>query len=282
VSDFTIDFPLILVALVAGSGLLWLLDALFLAPGRRRVIDALQVEYPEWNTVGSPDQERYQDRVSEGAREPVVVEYARSFFPVLLVVFLLRSFLVEPFQIPSSSMVPTLQVGDYILVNKYTYGLRLPVLRTKVVALNEPRRGDVMVFFPPHMNDTYFIKRVVGLPGDTVTYRDKRLYINGAEVPLEPAAGGSGGEARYKLAREALGEARHLVQADSLLPPRDFSVVVKPGHYFMMGDNRDNSSDSRIWGQVPERDIVGKAFAVWMHWESLLSVPSFDRVGLIE
>ena len=146
--DLTIDFPLVLVALVFGSGLLWLIDALLLAPGRRRVISQLRAEYPRWDQPGSADAARYEARIAESAREPVVVEYARSFFPVLLVVFVLRSFLVEPFQIPSSSMEPTLQVGDYILVNKYTYGIRLPVLRTKVLPLNKPRRGDVMVFFP--------------------------------------------------------------------------------------------------------------------------------------
>ena len=163
-----IDFPLILVILVFGSGLIWLLDALFLAPGRRRTVAALQGECPQWQKPGSADALKYQARVGEVSREPVVVEYAKSFFPVLLVVFVLRSFLVEPFQIPSSSMVPTLEVGDYILVNKYTYGIRLPAVRTKVLSLNEPRRGDVMVFFPPHMNDTYYIKRVIGLPADTV------------------------------------------------------------------------------------------------------------------
>ena len=179
-------------------------------------------------------------------------------------------------------MVPTLEVGDYILVNKYTYGIRLPVLRTKVFDLNEPRRGDVMVFFPPHMNETYFIKRVVGLPGDTVAYRNKRLYVNGREIPEEMLAVLPEGASRYRLGLETLGDARHLVQTDESRPAHDFSVLVKPGHYFMMGDNRDNSSDSRVWGQVPEKDIVGKAFAVWMHWDSLLSLPSFSRVGLIE
>lgn len=212
----------------------------------------------------------------------MVVEYAKSFFPVLLVVFVLRSFLVEPFQIPSSSMVPTLQVGDYILVNKYTYGIRLPVLRTKVLALNEPQRGDVMVFFPPHMNDTYFIKRVVGLPGDTVTYRNKALYVNGEPLEREALAELPQGNSRYEIGLEVLGDANHLMQVDAMRPARDFSLVVKPGHYFMMGDNRDNSSDSRVWGQVPEKDIVGKAFAVWMHWDSLFSIPSFSRVGMIE
>ena len=211
-----------------------------------------------------------------------MVEYAKSFFPVLLVVFVLRSFLVEPFQIPSSSMVPTLEVGDYILVNKYTYGIRLPVIRTKVLALNEPKRGDVMVFFPPHMNETYYIKRVIGLPGDTITYRNKRLAVNGVPLEEESLAVLPDGASRYRVGLESLGEARHLVQVNEARPARDFSVKVKPGHYFMMGDNRDNSSDSRIWGQVPEKDIVGKAFAIWMHWDSLLSVPSFSRVGLIE
>ena len=281
-NGFTIDFPLILVGLVFGSGLLWMLDAIFLAPGRRRLIDDLQSQYPRWDREGSPDAMKYQARVADSASEPVVVEYARSFFPVLFVVFVLRSFLVEPFQIPSSSMVPTLQVGDYILVNKYTYGIRLPVLRTRVLALNEPQRGDVMVFFPPHMNDTYFIKRVVGLPGDKITYRDKVLSVNGKRVKLEPVAEFPDGASRYRLGLETLGEADHLMQINAMRPARDFSIVVKPGHYFMMGDNRDNSSDSRIWGQVPEKDIVGKAFAVWMHWDSLLSIPRFSRVGLIE
>ena len=281
-SGVTIDFPLILVILVFGSGLIWLLDAIFLAPGRRRAIGDLQGQYPQWEHEGAADAVKYQAQVAQSASEPVVVEYAKSFFPVLFVVFVLRSFLVEPFQIPSSSMVPTLQVGDYILVNKYTYGIRLPVLRTKVLALNEPQRGDVMVFFPPHMNDTYFIKRVVGLPGDTVTYRNKRLFVNGEQVSLEPLGEFPDGASRYRLGMEQLGDANHLMQVNDMRPGRDVSVVVKPGHYFMMGDNRDNSSDSRIWGQVPEQDIVGKAFAVWMHWDSLFSVPSFSRVGLIE
>lgn len=281
-SDLTIDFPLILVVLVAGSGLIWLLDSLFLAPGRRQLVAQLRDKYPQWNVSGGDDEQLYAREVSETASEPVLVEYARSFFPVLLVVFVLRSFLVEPFQIPSSSMVPTLEVGDYILVNKYTYGIRLPVIRTKVLALNEPERGDVMVFFPPHMNDTYFIKRVIGLPGDTVTYKNKRLTVNGRAIELQQTDKAEPESIRHQLAEEILGKSQHLIQVDRGRPSRDFSVTVKPGHYFMMGDNRDKSSDSRIWGQVPERDIVGKAFAIWMHWDELLSIPSFDRVGGIE
>jgi len=279
-----VDFPLILVGLVFGSGLLWLLDAIFLAPGRRRIVSELQSQYPQWSVEGSADAGSFQSRVAERASEPVVVEYARSFFPVLLIVFVLRSFLVEPFQIPSSSMVPTLLIGDYILVNKFTYGIRLPVLRTKVIPLNDPQRGDVMVFFPPHMNDTYFIKRVIGVPGDTVTYRNKELYVNGEKVPRVAATLDDSTllDPQYRIDRETLGESSHLMQVDRLRPSAEFTEVVKPGHYFMMGDNRDNSSDSRVWGQVPERDIVGKAFAIWMHWDSFLSIPSFSRVGVIQ
>jgi len=282
VNEFTVDFPLILLCLVFSSGLLWLLDSLFLAPGIKRIASALQAQYPRWDVEGSPDAGSYQLRVAAKAREPVLVEYARSFFPVLLVVFVLRSFLVEPFQIPSSSMVPTLEVGDYILVNKYTYGIRLPVIRTKVLALNNPQRGDVVVFFPPHMNDTYFIKRVVGLPGDTVEYRNKQIFVNGDGVEREPVAEQFAQSSHNITGRESLGESEHLMQVDIRRTSSDFSVVVRPGHYFMMGDNRDNSSDSRVWGQVSERDIVGKAFAIWMHWDSLVSIPSFSRVGAIE
>ncbi len=278
----SIDFPLILVMLVFGSGLIWAADVAFLAPRRRARIDQLQEEITGWDEDGSGAQAKYQARIAEEASESTLVEYARSFFPVLFVVFVLRSFLVEPFQIPSSSMVPTLQVGDYILVNKYTYGIRLPVVRTKVLEINKPKRGDVMVFFPPHMNTTYYIKRVVGLPGDTVEYRNKRLYVNGEAVTRDELGVIPDGSARVQMALEQLGESNHLMQDNLARPARDFAVVVRPGHYFMMGDNRDNSSDSRIWGQVPEKDIVGKAFAVWMHWPSLFSVPSFDRVGVIE
>ncbi len=278
----TIDFPLILVILVFGSGLIWLVDALFFAPRRAAAIAQLQEQHPGWESEGSTAAISFQQSVQSTAAEPVVVEYAKSFFPVLFVVFVLRSFLVEPFQIPSSSMVPTLQVGDYILVNKFTYGIRLPVVRTKVLDINTPERGDVMVFFPPHLNDTYYIKRVIGLPGDTVTYRDKQLTVNGELLAVDKLGVMPEGDRRFSVGLESLGESNHLTQVDLMRPARDFSVQVKPGHYFMMGDNRDNSSDSRVWGQVPEKDIVGQAFAIWMHWDSLFSIPSFSRVGGIE
>jgi len=277
-----IDFPLILALLVFGSGSIWLFDRLFLAPGRRAALARLRRDYPEWETEGSAHREEYRVRGEEAAREPVLVEYARSFFPVLLIVFVLRSFLVEPFQIPSSSMVPTLLVGDYILVNKYTYGIRLPVIRTKLLDIDRPRRGDVMVFFPPHQNDTYFIKRVIGLPGDEIRYVDKRLHVNGEPVPRDLLARLPPARPRYRVNEERLGGADFRTRTDLRRRNDDFSVTVKPGHYFVMGDNRDNSSDSRVWGQVPERDIVGKAFAIWMHWESFFSVPSFSRAGSIQ
>ncbi|MFT4768872.1 MAG: signal peptidase I [Glaciecola sp.] len=278
----SLDFPLILVILVFGTGLIWLADRLLWAPGRQRSLDALCTEYPEWNQNGSADAKRFTVAAETLPRESTIVEYSRSFFPVLAVVFVLRSFLAEPFQIPSSSMVPTLEVGDYILVNKFVYGIRLPVLRTKVLSISEPKRGDVMVFFPPHLNKTYYIKRVIGLPGDVVSYRSKRLYVNGEPIPFEPLAEVPDGRSRYQMGISQLGGKNHLQQVNLMRPGRDFTVTVKAGHYFMMGDNRDNSSDSRVWGQVSERDIVGKAFAIWMHWDSLFSIPRFDRVGGIE
>ncbi len=277
-----IDFPLILVILVFGSGLIWLLDHLLLAPGRKLALAQLQRDFPEWEVDGSSQQREYQQRSESASREPILVEYSKSFFPVLLIVFVLRSFLVEPFQIPSSSMVPTLQVGDYILVNKFTYGIRLPVIRTKVMDVNQPQRGEVMVFFPPHMNDTYYIKRVIGLPGDHIRYTNKRLFINGEEVSEELLAQLPPSRPRYRISEAQLGDALHQTQTDLRRRNDDFTVTVEPGHYFMMGDNRDNSSDSRVWGQVPERDIVGRAFAIWMHWDSFFSLPSFQRVGSIQ
>ncbi|MFT7288616.1 MAG: signal peptidase I [Halieaceae bacterium] len=278
----SLNFPLILALLVFGTGLIWLGDRLMLAPRRQRALAALQTRYPGWAEGSSKDAKAFAVAVESLPVEPTVVEYSRSFFPVLAIVFVLRSFIAEPFQIPSSSMVPTLEVGDYILVNKFVYGIRLPVLRTKVLGIKEPQRGDVMVFFPPHMNDTYFIKRVIGLPGDEVSYRSKRLYVNGEPVPFEPLAVIPDGRSRYQMGLAEFGGKRHLQQVNLSRPGRDFTVRVKPGHYFMMGDNRDNSSDSRVWGQVSERDIVGHAFAIWMHWDSLFSLPSFSRTGSIE
>lgn len=255
-----INFPLILALLVFISGLIWLADIVILAPRRRANKDSL-------DTV----------------REPLYVEYSKSFFPVLFVVFVLRSFIVEPFQIPSPSMVPTLEVGDFILVNKFTYGIRLPVIRTKVVNINQPKRGDVMVFFPPH-EKRYFIKRVVGLPGDTITYRNNQLFINGEKIAEELQARLPVSRPQYEIYQETLGGVEHQT-IKSLNPLRhgaNASYTVPEGHYFMMGDNRNNSSDSRVWGTVPEENIVGKAFAIWMHWEGLLSLPSFSRVGGIK
>ncbi len=278
-----IDFPLILVIVVLGSGVVWLLDRMLLAGGRATRRRELAAQFPGHEESGSDAALAFAEACHREASEPAVVEYARSFFPVLAIVLVLRSFLYEPFQIPSSSMVPTLEVGDYILVDKFSYGLRLPVTRTKVLNVGSPERGDVMVFFPPHQNDTYYIKRVIGVPGDQIEYRNKQLTVNGEAVPQEWLAELPTGRYTVKIGREVLpGSDGHLMQTDNRRGPRNFSVVVKPGHYFMMGDNRDNSSDSRVWGQVPERDIVGKAVAIWMHWEAFLSAPSFGRAGAID
>ncbi|MEM1141488.1 MAG: signal peptidase I [Pseudomonadota bacterium] len=278
----SLDFPLILVSLVFATGLIWLADRVLFAPARQRSFDALRAQFPAWEQENSDDARSFAAAAEDLPRESTVVEYSRSFFPVLAVVFVLRSFLVEPFQIPSSSMVPTLEVGDYILVNKFTYGIRLPVLRHKVFDMNEPERGDVMVFFPPHLNKTYYIKRVIGLPGDVVSYRNKRLYVNGEPVSFDPLAIVPEENTRYQVGMAELNGKQHLQRHNLRRPSRDFTVTVRPGHYFMMGDNRDNSSDSRVWGQVAEKDIVGKAFAIWMHWPTLFSIPSFERVGSIQ
>ena len=274
-----IDLPLILTIIVGVSGIIWLLDSVFLSRPRAERLAALQKQFPQWSDRESTDAKLFIDAATRDASEPVIVEYAKSFFPVLAFVLVLRSFLYEPFQIPSSSMVPTLQVGDYILVNKFNYGLRLPVTRTKIWDVSSPERGDVMVFYPPHANTTYYIKRVIGVPGDRIQYRNKQLTVNGKPVPREWLAEIPGSRRLQIGLEQPRDDKSHLVQVDLSRPIRDFSVVVRPGHYFMMGDNRDNSSDSRVWGQVPERDIVGQAVAIWMHWESVFSVPSFDRAG---
>lgn len=278
----SLDFPLILVLLVFSTGAVWLFDSLVFAPKRRGAAAELENRYPQWATEGSDDSRAFAAAAGDLPRESTLVEYCRSFFPVLFVVFVLRSFIAEPFQIPSSSMEPTLETGDYILVNKFTYGIRLPVLRTRIFEVSDPKRGDVMVFFPPHLPDTYYIKRVIGTPGDVVKYRNKRLYVNDEPVPLDQLAVIPTGRTRHQVSLASFGGKQHLQQVDLLRPARDFTVTVKPGHYFMMGDNRDNSLDSRGWGQVSEESIVGKAFAIWMHWESFFSIPSFSRAGRIE
>ena len=289
-----INLPLILTLAVAVTGLIWIYDALVLSRPRKRALTALDGQFAKAELQDPARQQAYKEAREAAAREPLLVEYSKSFFPVLALVFVLRSFIAEPFQIPSGSMEPTLQVGDFILVNKFTYGLRLPVLNTKVIPINKPERGDVMVFFPPHQPETYFIKRVVGLPGDRVSYVNHQLSINGEAVSQELVHKDLTAREPSLIIRETLGDASYTTrkQLDPNRYSRSGSWVVPEGHYFMMGDNRDGSFDSRGWNDlnkdggkslsfVPEEAIVGKAFAVWMHWDSLFSLPSFDRVGTI-
>lgn len=247
-------FALFMIVILLVTGFIWLLDILVLRKKRPAGVD-----------------------------EPILVEYAKSFFPVILVVFFVRSFVVEPFKIPSGSMMPTLLAGDFILVNKFTYGLRVPILNNTFIEVNQPKRGDVVVFHYPPAPSIDYIKRVIGLPGDRIKYQDKKLTING-----EPVAQELVGDYEYVMAglnvitakqyHEQLGAVQHDIlihdvigtyEEDSLGGKflNNDEITVPAGHYLAMGDNRDNSSDSRVWGFVPERNLVGKAFFIWMNFD---------------
>jgi signal peptidase I len=275
-----IDFAAVLVVLTGLTGGIWLLDTLVLAPRRARV--------PVAGETGTAP--------PVAVKLPWYVDLSKSFFPVILAVLALRSFVVEPFRIPSDSMVPTLLNGDFILVNKFTYGLRLPVLNTKVIGNGQPQRGDVVVFRYPPDPAVAYIKRVVGLPGDRLAYRGGQLSINGQPVsltplPADPAAPG------YQPFEERLGAAQHRMQTQTgshrglagfwpdIQPRREpdgtmsWEYQVPAGHYFMMGDNRDNSSDSRVWGPLPEENLIGRAFFIWMNWDCITLRGQCGRIG---
>jgi signal peptidase I len=216
--------------------------------------------------------------------EPWYLDYARSFFPVLLIVFLLRGFIAEPFRIPSGSMLPTLEVGDFILVNKFSFGVRLPILHKKIMEVNQPQRGDIMVFRWPGDNKTNYIKRVIGLPGDTVKYRNKRLFINDKLIEIAedgnytpfPINGRTHEHDRFTQAVPKGSDTANqdeAAQFSILLDGRQFGTVnrtvkVPKNSYFVLGDNRDHSQDSRYWNFVPDENVVGKAFFIWFHWNS--------------
>jgi signal peptidase I len=224
-----------------------------------------------------------RNRAGSEVTEPLLVEYSKAFFPILLIVLVLRSFVAEPFKIPSGSMLPTLRIGDFILVNKFTYGLRLPVLNTKVVELGEPARGDVVVFKYPKNPRLDYIKRVIGLPGDRISYRDKQLFINDEPVAME-SVGSADRQSRSGFGyvqefKELLPGVEHRILLDSGRMGINDEYQVPAGHYFVMGDNRDDSQDSRFWGTLPEENLVGKAFFIWMHWDIGGDGLDFSRIG---
>ena len=282
------DFALILFVLLVLTGFVWCLDFFYLR-GRRRVAAQAAVSGASAPLVGLTEAEaaRSRQETYDAANRPSWwVEYCVSFFPVILFVFVLRSFVIEPFRIPSGSMLPTLQNGDLILVNKFEYGIRLPIIDKKIITTGSPERGDVMVFRYPLDPGVDYIKRVVGLPGDVILYQNKTLSINGKQVMhvrdgdyFEPDRSAYVG--RYS---EQLGSVKHRIllnqearqdfMAIADYPFREncryiengVSCTVPPHHYFMMGDNRDNSLDSRYWGFVPDKNIVGRAFFIWMNF----------------
>jgi signal peptidase I len=260
------DFSFILVVASFVTGVIWALDAWLWKP--KRVQLAVQGGV-----------------APENVREPIVVEYARSFFPVIFIVLLIRSFLFEPFRIPSDSMMPTLLDGDFIFVNKFSYGLRLPVLNTKVIGVGEPQRGDVIVFRLPSDPSTNYIKRLVGLPGDHIVVKGRQVYVN--DKPMQVKLDGqytgprnSGPQESAQIGVEALGDVHHNVLYIPERYSRDYDKVVPADHYFFMGDNRDNSRDSRFEevGFVPERNLVGKAVRIWLNWD-LPDAPIWNRIG---
>ncbi len=218
--------------------------------------------------------------------EPVAVEYARSFFPIVLIVFLLRSFLAEPFRIPSESMMPTLLIGDFLLVNKFTYGIRIPIVNKKIIEINKPQRGDIVVFRYPKDPTVDYIKRLIGLPGDKVSYYNKKLFINDKPIEQMPSGVYQGiGQGQNMtgslLQDEDLTGVKHQILVSNEVPSAEGTYVIPEGNYFMMGDNRDNSNDSRYWGTVPEENLVGKAFFIWMSWDWDHHGIGFDRIGTV-
>jgi signal peptidase I len=244
-----ISFALFMLLVLLLTGSVWLTDSLF---------------WRKHRTAGSP--------------EPTVTEYAKSFFPVIFAVFLIRSFIVEPFKIPSGSMMPTLLAGDFILVNKFVYGLRVPILNNVFYQIDQPKRGDVFVFHYPPDPSIDYIKRVVGLPGDKIAYRDKQLYINGQKLDVNFAAdyeyiGPGLNTVNAKRYQEQLGTKKHDILIEDNSITIDGETEVPAGHYFAMGDNRDNSKDSRVWGFVPENNLVGRAFFIWWNFNN------FGRIG---
>ncbi|KWI94486.1 S26 family signal peptidase [Burkholderia ubonensis] len=296
------NFALILFVLVALTGVAWVADKMVFLPQRRRAADAAVDAFDQQQSridKRFADENAVQTRSKlrdEKLRQPWWLEYTASFFPVILAVFVVRSFIVEPFKIPSGSMVPTLLVGDFILVNKFDYGLRMPVTNTKLTQGRPLERGDVVVFRYPKDESVDYIKRVIGLPGDTVAYQDKQLTINGKPVPETPLADYFDEERQNyaKQFEESVGGRKNAILNNPAVPPfvmgaydypyrdnctynsRGVICKVPAGHYFMMGDNRDNSADSRYWGFVPDQNIVGRAFFIWMNFSDLKRIGSFN------
>ena len=248
------DFSALLVLLTLVSGVIWAADAWYFSPRRRLDNEA-------------------QGEETAAVAEPLLVDYARSFFPVFFIVLVLRSFVVEPFRIPSASMMPTLLIGDFILVNKYEYGVRLPVLNNKVLNVESPRRGDIAVFRYPENPRIPFIKRVVAVPGDKVAYFNKTLYVNGKpdsqkyDGLYEDDGPGRQMDGWQKL-RTVSGDVEHEILHSPERPSKTVELTVPEGHYFVLGDNRDNSKDSRFWGFVPDELLMGRAFYIWMNWSN--------------
>ncbi|MEO7337041.1 MAG: signal peptidase I [Caldimonas sp.] len=298
------NFSLLLLVLTVVTFGYWLAERLVFAPRRSRAAVNLDAQSAARRAKLAEQGITQVDDTTAPAREALLMQpwwldWTAGLFPVILVVFLLRSFLFEPFKIPSGSMIPTLMIGDLILVNKYHYGVRLPVINKKIIAINDPQRGDVMVFRYPKDTSVDYIKRVLGVPGDEVSFRNQQLYINGAAAPLDevPPPGFYDEDLRqyFPEFHEKLGTVEH----DILLNPRSqpfygaedkivfpfrdncrysaegVTCKVPPGNYFMMGDNRDNSQDSRFWGFVPDENIVGKAFFVWMNFGNLKRIGRF-------
>ena len=293
------DLALVLVTLTALSGVIWLIDKLAFAPARAKRASTIE-------QITALSEAERKARMLEAMREPVLAEYARSFFPVLLLILIFRSFIAEPFKIPSGSMMPTLLVGDFILVNKFAYGLRLPVLNSRFLEIGEPKRGDVVVFrYPGYQcerngkpvrsgNPCYepqiavpkqdYIKRIVGLPGDEITYRNKLILVNGVEIPqtfVGPYIGPSETSrnmADAQVKDEMLGEASHRMMTIPQYSGREGSWTVPAASYFVMGDNRDSSADSRYWGFVPENALVGRAILIWMNWDNSID---YRRIGTV-